>query len=335
MLLVTFHGGKPSTQIKNPVNNIFAYKDSGGDPVETKALKGADTYLKDAELRGMVFAYGHLYVANGRKDSNTVLRFKGSGTKYELKDVFASREGSAGINSIFHPYAAVFDGKNYCYVSSQDTDVVTRLQVSDSKGTSGSAAPIPSGLPATGTFFAGTFVACSLGQLPGLSATTPVAPPQGLETGFAKNTDADAGTSKVQHSVRDLLLANGKLYACDEAASLVKVYDMNGKWLQSSNSIPGPAHLLAWNGQIYVSGGDQVMAADLSASTLKFAAVAGVDGKGASGMAFNDKGDKFFVADRKKNEVHSYDVKKGKFSNKTKIISGMPDNPEFLVYLKG
>lgn len=249
--------------------------------------------------------------------------------------MFASREGGAGTNSIFHPYALVFDGKNYCYVSSQDTDVVTRLQVSDSKGTSGSAAPIPSGLPAGGTFFSGTFVACSLGQLPGLTATTPVAIPQGLAVGFADNADGNAGNRKVQHSVRDLLLANGRLYACDEAASLVKVYDMNGRWLQSSNSVPSPAHLLAWNGQIYVSGGDQVVSADLSASPLKFTAVAGVDGKGASGMAVNDKGDKFFVADRRKNEVHSYDVKKGKFSNKTKIISGMPDNPEFLIYLKG
>lgn len=82
MLLVTFHGGKPSKTVKNPVHNVFAYKDSGGDPVETKVLKGADTYLKDAELRGMAFAYGHFYIANGRKDSNTVVRFKGSGTKY-------------------------------------------------------------------------------------------------------------------------------------------------------------------------------------------------------------------------------------------------------------
>lgn len=335
MLFVTFHGGKPSKDIKNPVNNIYAYKDSGGDPVQTSVLNGAKEYLKDAELRGMVFAYDHLYIANGRKDSNTVLRFKGSGTKYDFKDVFVSREGSSGVNSIFHPYAVVFDGTNYCYVSSQDTDVVTRL-TTDSKGKSGTAAPIPSGLPSSGTFFAGTFVACSLAQLPGLSATTAVPAPQGLEVGFAPSADADAGTSKVQHSVRDLVLANGKLYVCDEAANLVKVYDMNGNWLQSSNTVPGPAHLLLWKGQVFVSGSKALLSAPLASSSLQFSAVSGVDGTGASGMAFNAKGDKFFVADRKKNEVHSYDVSSsGTFSNKKKIISGMPDNPEFLVYVPG
>jgi hypothetical protein len=120
MLFITFHGGKPSKDIKNPVTNIYAYNDGGGNPVETKVLHGADSYLKDAELRGLAFAYGHLYVANGRKDSNAILRFKGSGTKYEFKEVFASREGNSGINSIFHPYALLFDGSKYCYVSSQE-----------------------------------------------------------------------------------------------------------------------------------------------------------------------------------------------------------------------
>lgn len=334
MLFITFHGGKPTKNITNPVTNIYAYKDSGGSPIEVKVLHGADSDLKDAELRGLAFAYGHLYVANGRKDSNTILRFKGSGTKYDLKDVFASREGSSGINSIFHPYALVFDGSQYCYVSSQDTDVVTRLQVSDSSGKSATAAPIPSGLPAQGTFFAGTFVACSLAQLPGLSPTTAVPTPQGLAVGFAANPDGDVGSNKVQHSSRDLVLSQNQLFVCDEEASLVKVYDMNGKLLRVSNTVPSPAHLLAAGSLLYVSGGDAVMSADMTASTLQFTAVSGVDGKGASGMAFNQKGDKFFVADRKKNEVHSYDISNGKFSNKTKIIANMPDNPEFIYYVK-
>lgn len=334
MLFITFHGGKPSKDIPNPVTNIYAYKDSGGNPIETKVLQGADSNLKDAELRGLAFAYGHLYTANGRKDSNTILRFKGSGTAYELKEVFASREGSGGINSIFHPYALVFEGSKYCYVSSQDTDVVTRLQVSDSSGKSATAAPIPSGLPANGTFFAGTFVACSLAQLPGLTPTTAVPTPQGLAVGFAADADADVGSRKVQHSVRDLVLSQNQLFLCDEAASLVKAYDLNGKLLQSSNTVPSPAHLLVHGSQLYVSGGDQVMSASLSSSPLKFTAVSGVDGTGASGMTFNQKGDKFFVANRKKNEVHSYDVSNGTFSNKTKIIFNMPDNPEFIYYVQ-
>ncbi len=331
MLLVTFHGGKPSKSVPNPVNNVYAYKDSGGTPLETNVLKGAGDELKDAELRGLAWAYHHLYVANGRKDSNTILRFKGSGSKYDFTNVFASREGGSGqsgIDSIFHPYALTFDDTQYCYVSSQDTDVVSRLAVSDSSGKTGSAAPIPSGLPAGGTFFSGTFVACSQAQLPGLSATSPIATPQGLAV--------DIENGKVQHSVRDVVLTGGLIYVCDEAAGAVKVYDMNGNYHFMSNSVPSPAHLLLYNNQLYVSGGDAVMSAPLSSSALNFTVVQGVDGKGASGMVFNTKGDKFFVADRKKNEVHSYDVSStGTFSNKKKIIQDMPDNPEFLYHLPG
>ncbi|MGA3348391.1 MAG: hypothetical protein ABSC33_05160 [Candidatus Sulfotelmatobacter sp.] len=336
MLFVTFHGGKPSKDVKKPVTNVYAYNDSGGDPLETAVLQGADSYLKDAELRGLAFAYGHLYLANGRKDSNTILRFEGSGTKYKLKEVFASYEGSSGIDSILHPYSVIFDGSKYCYVSNQDTDVVTRLQVNDSKAKTGSAAPIPSGLPSTGTFWAGTFVACSLAQLPGLGTTTAISTPQGLAVDFAPNPDADVGSLKVQHSVRDMVLANSQLYVCDEAASLVKVYDMNGNWKQSSNTVKSPSHLLVYNSQLYVSSSDAVMSADLSSNSLQFSAVSGIDENGPSGMTFNSSGDKFFVADRKKNEVHSYDVSsKSGFSNKKKIISNMPDNPEFVVYVSG
>ena len=326
MLFVTFHGGKPSNGVPKPVNNVYAYSDSGGDPVATAVLQGADADLKDAELRGMVVAYGgHLYVANGRKDANQILRFTGSGTSYAFDDVFAS---GPAIDSIFHPFALAFDGSTYCYVSSQDTDVVTRLQVNDGNGQTGSAAPLPSGLPAGGTFFAGTFVACSVGQLPGLTPTTPVAQPQGLAVSI------DSG--KVDHSVRDVLLSGTLLYVCDEAAGLVKVYDMDGNWRYGSNAVPSPAHLLAYGGQLYLSGGDQVLFTPLNSFPMSFTPAPGVDGKGASGMTFNGRGDHFFVADRKKNAVHRYDVSgDGTFSNKTTIISDMPDNPEFLLYGAG
>jgi hypothetical protein len=322
MLLVTFHGGK------NLVNNVYAYNDSGGDPLEKAVLKGADNCLKDGELRGLVFAFGHLYVANGRKDSNTILRFKGAGTRYEFNGVFASREGVSAINSLLHPYAVIFDGSTYCYVSNQDTNVVARLKLSDSSGKTVTPAPIPPALPLGGKFFQATFVACSLGQLPGLPPTTPVATSQGLA--------ACVINGKVQHSVRDLALVEGVLYVCDEAADSVKAYDSDGSLkLKSNNTAKNPAHLLVHVGRLFVSGGDAVMASPLGKSSLEFAAVDGVDEKEPSGMAFNLKGDKFFVADRKKREVHSYDVSStGTFSNKKKIIANMPDDPEFLVYTK-
>lgn len=318
MLLVSFHGGQ------DRVNNVYAYNDSGGNPVEKEVLKGADDYLKDAELRCLMFAFGHLYVANGRKDLNTILRFKGSGTRYEFKGVFASREGVSAIDSLLHPYAVIFDGSAYCYISNQDTNVVARLQLSDSSGETATAAPIPPILRLGGKFFQGTFVACSLGQLPGLPPTTPVATSQGLSVRVMDG--------KVQHSVRDLALVNDALYVCDEAADLVKVYHSDGS-LKLKSTAKSPTHLVAHTGRLFVSSADAVMAAPLGKSSLEFAAVDGVDEKAPSGMAFNLKADKFFVADRNKREVHSYDVSSaGAFSNKKKIIANMPDDPEFLVY---
>ena len=323
MLLVTFHGGKPSTDVPDPVTNVYAYADGGGAPVSTDVLRGAHAELKDAELRGMTVAYGSLYVANGRKDANQILRFTGSGKHYEFAGSLASR---ASIDSIFHPFAMAFDGSTYAYVSSQDTDVVTRLVVGG-QGASASAAPIPAGLPATGTFFAGTFVACALGQLPGLTATTPVATPQGLAVGFDETGD------KVQHSVRDVVLSGSSLYVCDEAAGLVKVYDLDGNLTSCSNPVLSPAHFLVQGGQLYLSGGDQVLVSAAGSGSPSFAAVPGVDGKGAAGMAFDARGGHFFVADRKKNEIHRYHVSGGTFGKKTTIVSGMPDNPEFLLYV--
>jgi hypothetical protein len=75
-------------------------------------------------------------------------------------------------------------------------------------------APTPPTLPLGGKFFQATFVACSLGQLPGLPPTTPVATSQGLA--------ACVINGKVQDSVRDLALVEGVLYVCDEAAGSVK-----------------------------------------------------------------------------------------------------------------
>ena len=70
--------------------------------------------------------------------------------------------------------------------------------------------------------------------------------------------------------------------------------------LKSNNTAKNPAHLLVHGGRLFVSGADAVMASPLGKSSLEFAAVDGVDEKEPSGMAFNLKGDKFFVADRKK-----------------------------------
>jgi hypothetical protein len=343
MLFVTFHGGKQpksatrTTSAPNedssltPINNVYAYGDEGGSPLETKVLRGADEHLKDGELRGMVFYDKHLYVLNGRKNANQILRFKGSGTKYEFKNVFASREGSSrheGINSLYHPFAFALSGKKYCFVSNQDTNVVTRLKLDHHQAKTASAASVASSLKGKGTYFDGTFVACSQGQLPGLTPTTPEPLPQGL------GVFIDPKLEKVHFSVRDILISGRLLYVCDEPAGVIKVYDTDGNLVHFSNPVPRPAHLLVQKKNLYVSGGDQVLLTKLDKFPLYFTPANGVIGKDASGMAFNAAGSHFFVADRKMSSVYRYDVNRdGAFGNRTAVIKNMPDHPEFLLYI--
>jgi len=343
MLFITFHGGKapstirkprnspPSENSPTPVNNIHAYSDKGGQPLETNVLRGADEYLKDSELRGMAFHNGDLYVINGRRDSNQILRFKGSGTEYEFKNIFASRaeyDEHEGINSIFHPFGLTFQKKRYCYVSSQDTNVVTRLKCTHHKGKIGCAAAIPSGLPANGKFLDGTFVGCSLRQLPGLAPVTPVPLPGGLEA------FKDPVLRKVHYSVRDVLVSGEFLYVCDEHANMVKVYDFDGRLRHFSNQVPRPVHLHSHKGALYLSGGDEFLAARLDEFPLYFATVNGIKGKNVSGVAFNSKGDNLFIANRKDDNVCCHAAKRnGVFGKKTVIIGNMPDHPEFILHV--
>jgi hypothetical protein len=342
MLFITFHGGTcPATNqapgdpdtsgnSATPVNNIHAYSDKG-KALETNVLRGADDYLKDAELRGMAFHDGDLYVINGHKDANQILRFKGSGTKYEFKNVFASRapgDGYKGINSIFHPFALTFQGKKHCYVSNQDTNIVTRMKYGQHKGKAACAAAIPSGLPEKGKFFDGTFVACSLRQLPGLTPVTAVPLPRGLDVFI------DPPSGRVHFSARDVLATEKFLYVCDEQAGMVKVYDTDGALRHFSNAVPRPAHLYAYKRMLYLSGGDQFMAATLDEFPLYFAPVNGVEGKDVSGMAFDRKGEKLFIANRKDDNVCRHAVKRdGGFGKKTAIVGNMPDHPEFVLYV--
>lgn len=319
MLFVSFHGGKPSKDNPTPVNNIFAY-DKDGNRVTKTVLQGADNLLE--ELRGILLQNSLFYVASGSKKQDSLLCFQGSGTEYSYVSALAS---NATVNSILHPFGFTFDSQSHCYVSSQDTNVVTRLVVATG-GKTATAAPLAPALPAGGTFLDGTFVASSNGSLPGVPATTPVSPPAGLEVSFSE------GGAKVQHSVRDVVWVNGALYVADEPGNAVKVYDANGNYLGESNKVDGPVHLLVYSGTLYVSSGDQVFTSPLNASQpgqLTLQPIPSVQVKDLSGMAFSNSGE-FYAASRTKNEIWKYD---SSFGSPAKFAKNLPDNPEFLLHV--
>ncbi len=314
MLFVTLHGGKPESDPHK--NNIHAY-DKDGNKITSSVLDDREDVLLD-ELRGVQFSGKYLYVIDANKTQNSVLCYEGAGTKYRFASRFASNESCKGI---LHPFDFAFDGLGYCYLSSQDTNVVTRLSVSDD-GRIGRAAPVAAALPASGKFLEGTFVASSNGNL-SKPATTAVASPTGLSY-------ADDGAKK--HSVRGVAWANGRLYVADQPAGTVKIYDITGKYLGQSNELEAgsPVHLVAHNGSLYVSGGNHVYTARLPSSPDKFVlkTIESVKVKNSCGMAFGSSGN-FYVASRTERIVVKFD---GDFKP-VKVHCELPDDPEFLLHV--
>jgi len=312
MLLVTLHGGKPQ---KNPHrNNVHAY-DKDGNRLSSGVLDDAEGVLLD-ELRGIYLAGKYLYVVNANKLQNSVLCYEGTGTHYRFVGWFASRHT---CHAILHPFDLAFDGLGYCYLSSQDTNVVTRLNISD-EGRTARPAPIAAALPANGQFLAGTFVASSNGKLSD-PPTTAVATPSGLEYSAAEPK---------KHSVRGIAWANGRLYVADQPASTIKMYDITGKYLGQSNQVETPVHVAVYHGNLYVSGGDQVLTTRLPDLPGDFVLkpLKGVKVKNASGMAFGNSGS-FYVASRTENRIVKFDSGFKRLPFRCEL----PDNPEFLLHV--
>ena len=312
MLLVTLHGGKPEN---NPhKNNIHAH-DKDGSKLSSSILDDAEGVLLN-ELRGMYVVGEYLYVVNANKQQNSVLCYEGSGTRYKFVGWFASRHT---CNAILHPFDLAFDGLGYCYLSSQDTNVVTRFIISD-EGRTARPAPLATALQRKGSFLAGTFVASSIGNLSD-PPTTSVPAPAGLEYSAAEAK---------KHSVRGLAWANGRLYVADQPASTIKMYDIAGKYIGQSNEVETPVHLLVYHGNLYVSGGDQVMTGRLpdSPGDFELKPLKGVKVKNASGMAFSKSGN-FYVASRTENIVLKFDAD----FKPLRFRCELPDNPEFLLHV--
>jgi hypothetical protein len=314
MLFVTLHGGKPERDPHK--NNVHAY-DKEGKRLTSCVLEDTAGVVLN-ELRSIQIVGKRLYVANANKTQNSLLCYEGSGTKYRFVSRVASNET---CNGILHPFDFAFDGMRHCYLSSQDTNVVTRLVISDD-GTVGRSAPIAAALPSSGRFLDGTFVASSNGSLsnPG---TTPVASPAGL-------TYSDVAAKK--HSVRGVAWANGRLYVADQPDCTVKVYDITGKHVGESNKLEAgcPVHILIRNGIIYVSGGDHVLMALLPDAPGNFTlkAIKGIKVKNSGGMAFGNGGN-FYVASRTEGTILKFDPE----FKPLKFNCELPDDPEFLLHV--
>jgi hypothetical protein len=310
MLFVTLHGGKPQSDPHK--NNVHAH-DKDGKRVTSSVLDHSGEILLD-ELRGLHLVGKYLYVVVANRKQNSVLCYKGSDTHYKFVGTFASKETCQGI---VHPFDMAFDGAGHCYISSQDTNIVTRLKISKD-GKSATPARQAPALPASGKFYPGTFVASSVGNLG--STTTPVKPPAGLQY---------SGSGAKKHSVRGVVWAKNALYVADEPACRVKVYDKNGKFLGQSNKVKSPVHLLVWKGRLHVSGGNEVLTAKLPNPPGNFtlSPIKGVKVKNGCGMAFTKR--HFYIASRTENVILKFDSD----FKPMEFQCELTDNPEFLLHV--
>jgi hypothetical protein len=126
--LVSFHGGASAGSI----NNVVAFPEGGGeyDFLSTATLSAVVHPLK--ELRKFLFdpKGQSLYVANGSKELNQVLRFSpplAPGKQWRYEGIFASK-------GLAHPFDLVFGFEGDLFVSSQDRNWVTRHPLSGAGG---------------------------------------------------------------------------------------------------------------------------------------------------------------------------------------------------------
>lgn len=352
MWYITFHGGTqalstntaPSKQAKKSgVNTVHAYDDNGQLMTKHVLPKSIDGVTL-CELRGMIFGPdGDLYVVNSYWKYSQILHFKGAAKadgSHDFVGIFAAPPGagpsSFSVDAIVHPFNFTFDQDANWYISSQDTNVITRLP--PDPGTALMIAPYLSSAYPDSQLLAGTFVASSNGSLPHAPRTTTnIPPPQGLEVLLANNAGASSGpSSKVAKSVRDLLFHQGMLYVADEPASAVKLYDgASGELLgqiADASLLAQPVHLFPIGDTLLIGStgttnlAPAVLQYDPATKTLAnfitgIGSPAGI-AQGADGC--------FYVAIRKDKSIAKYDPHSQAL---TPFIPSLPDEPEFLLYV--
>jgi hypothetical protein len=279
MLLVTFHGGSSG------INNVYAYHTDG----RLKTREALDHSKDLSELRALVLANGLLYVANGAKSESAVLAYtlpdSGASTlsASDLKEhlftyastLIASKLSKEGHfeTSIAHPFGIVFESVTTCYISNQDTNAVSQVIVGESLGKGCQSAYLNRAFP-NGTFLDGTYVASQVGTLRDVSVeATPVDHARGgLGVSFEEEDEEKGKKRKVKNSVRDVAIANGILFVCDEPEKVVELYLLtDGSYLGSSNGLDQPpTHLAIDNGGLYVSAGSKLYWWPLQQSPTSF-----------------------------------------------------------------
>jgi len=314
---------------RHGVDNIGVFEDDGSPRKVHPLLLDPSPEAHPLHIaRGFALLGDDLYIANAwRKDSHIAL-YSRHGDTYRFKEVLAKTEQVAAM---VHPFDVELGDDGRIYVSCQDTNTVVSL-VPETREPAPVAAHLLKHYP-DGKFLPGTLVASSHGRLPEYGDQTPldVPSPLGLKVVLDKS-------GKPRHSVRGIVVHKQHLYVADEAGDAVKVFHVESGELMAhitGRELEAPVHLILHGETLYIgaSGTGSILALDLTSTppSGKIKARVVIDGKldAPSGFAVGPDGD-IYVAERKKQRVRRFSSKGEK---KGTFIDGLPDMPEFLVYV--
>ena len=311
------------------VDNIGVFEDDGSPRKKHPLLLDPSPTAQPLHIaRGFALVGDDLYIANAwRKDSHIALYHR-HGDTFRFKEVLAKTEQVAAM---VHPFDVELGDDGRIYVSCQDTNTVVSL-VPKTRKPAPVAAHLRKHYP-DGKFLPGTLVASSRGSLPEYGDRSPldVPAPLGLRVVLDKH-------GKPRHSVRGIIMHNKHLYVADEAGDSVKVFNVRSGELMAritGRSLEAPVHLILHGETLYIgaSGTGSIFALDLTSTPpvgeVEARVVINGELDAPSGFAVGPDGD-FYVAERKKQRVRRFSSKGKK---KGTFIDGLPDMPEFLVYV--
>ena len=211
-----------------------------------------------------------------------MLVFKGPPTSGPSFDYLNTVIGAG--QSIMHPFGIAFVTPpspapalpTSSYVSNQDSNVValvslTAGQSGQVNGSLGSGAQssylVGLGFPAT-SFLNGTFVASQYGNLKGVAVVAPPVPKSNGGLGLAPPPAPPPTPIAPSNSVRDVAVASGILFVCDEVDCQINMSDRNsGNYLGSGSlNSNGPTHLAVNQRGLWVSAGKTLYWSVLPAS---------------------------------------------------------------------
>ncbi len=311
------------------VDNIGVFEDDGSPRKTHPLLLDPSPTAHPLHIaRGFALVGDDLYIANAwLKDSHIALYHR-HGDTFRFKEVLVKTEQVAAM---VHPFDVELGDDGRIYISCQDTNTVVSL-VPKTRKPAPVAAHLRKHYP-NGKFLPGTLVASSLGSLPEYGDLAPldVPAPLGLKVVLDKR-------GKPRHSVRGIIVHRKHLYVADEAGDSVKVFDVRSGELIAritGRALKAPVHLVLHGETLYIgaSGTGSILALDLTSTppSGEIKARVVIDGKldAPSGFAVGPDGD-LYVAERKKQRVRRFSSKGKK---KGTFIDGLPDMPEFLVYV--